>query len=41
MLINAGVNGIMPGCDIWPDVPMENMKSLVNATAEFGRILEV
>jgi [methyl-Co(III) methanol-specific corrinoid protein]:coenzyme M methyltransferase len=39
--INAGVNGIMPGCDIWPDVPMENMKSLVNATAEFGRILEV
>jgi len=34
--IENGVNGIMPGCDIWPDVPPENMKALVDATVEFG-----
>ncbi|MFQ5815745.1 MAG: uroporphyrinogen decarboxylase family protein [Candidatus Hydrothermarchaeaceae archaeon] len=34
--IDDGVNGVMPGCDIWPEVPPENMKAMVEATAEFG-----
>ena len=34
----AGVNGVMPGCDIWPEVPGENMNAMVNATIEFGKI---
>lgn len=34
--INDGVSGVMPGCDIWPGVPAENMKALVEATVEFG-----
>jgi [methyl-Co(III) methanol-specific corrinoid protein]:coenzyme M methyltransferase len=36
--IDAGVNGVMPGCDIWPEVPGENMKAMVKATIEFGKI---
>jgi [methyl-Co(III) methanol-specific corrinoid protein]:coenzyme M methyltransferase len=30
--IASGVNGIWPGCDIWPTVPQENIKALVQAT---------
>ena len=36
--IREGVSGIMPSCDIWPEVPPENMKALVEATKEYGRI---
>jgi [methyl-Co(III) methanol-specific corrinoid protein]:coenzyme M methyltransferase len=36
--IEAGVNGVMPGCDIWPEVPGENMRAMVEATKEFGKI---
>ncbi len=36
--INDGVNGVMPGCDVWPGVPAENMKALVEATVEFGKL---
>ncbi|MEE8168251.1 MAG: MtaA/CmuA family methyltransferase [Candidatus Hydrothermarchaeales archaeon] len=34
--IRDGVSGVMPGCDIWPAVPRENMLALVNATREYG-----
>jgi [methyl-Co(III) methanol-specific corrinoid protein]:coenzyme M methyltransferase len=36
--IEAGVNGVWPGCDIWPDVPPANMKAMVEATKEFGKL---
>jgi [methyl-Co(III) methanol-specific corrinoid protein]:coenzyme M methyltransferase len=36
--IEAGVDGIMPGCDIWPEISKENMLALVNATKEFGKV---
>lgn len=35
--IEAGVSGVMPGCDIWPEAKIENMRALVEATAEYGR----
>jgi [methyl-Co(III) methanol-specific corrinoid protein]:coenzyme M methyltransferase len=38
--IKAGVNGVMPGCDIWPEARAENMRAMVKATREFGRIKE-
>lgn len=31
-IIDSGVNAVWPGCDIWPDVPQENMKTFVEAT---------
>ena len=34
--IKAGVDGVMPGCDIWPEAKAENMRALVEATAEYG-----
>ncbi len=37
-VIEKGVNGIWPGCDIWPDVPPENMKALVEATEKYGKL---
>lgn len=36
--IENGVNGIWPGCDIWPDVPSANMQAMVDATKEFGKL---
>ncbi len=36
--IRNGVNGIMPGCDIWPEVPAENMLAMVEATKKYGVI---
>ncbi len=35
-MIGAGVNGVVPGCDIWPEVPEENMRTLVEATRKYG-----
>ncbi len=35
--LDDGVSGIMPGCDIWPAVPRENMIALVRATREYGK----
>lgn len=35
-VIDDGVSGVMPGCDIWPAVPRENMVALVKATREYG-----
>lgn len=35
-VIEAGVNGVVPGCDIWPEVPKENMQTLVESTKKYG-----
>ncbi|WP_457554520.1 MtaA/CmuA family methyltransferase [Candidatus Pyrohabitans sp.] len=34
--IEAGVDGVMPGCDIWPEVPEENMHALMQAVEKYG-----
>ncbi|MDQ4078621.1 MAG: methyltransferase [Chloroflexota bacterium] len=31
--LRAGVDAIWPGCDLWPEIPVENMRALVNATS--------
>jgi len=33
--IASGVNGIWPGCDIWPTVPRQNMEAMVAATRNY------
>ncbi len=35
-VIDAGVSGVVPGCDIWPEVPAENMKTFVTTVKEYG-----
>jgi MtaA/CmuA family methyltransferase len=35
-IIASGVNAVWPGCDIWPDVPEENMGTFVEATHRLG-----
>ncbi len=37
-VIDAGVNGVVPGCDIWPEVPKENMLALVESTKKYGSL---
>jgi [methyl-Co(III) methanol-specific corrinoid protein]:coenzyme M methyltransferase len=34
--IEQGVNGVWPGCDIWPTVPPENMKAMMDAMKKYG-----
>jgi len=36
-IIESNVNAVWPGCDIWPDVPRENMKALIEVTHKHGR----
>lgn len=36
--IANGVNGIWPGCDIWPTVPRENMEALMAAARKYGQL---
>ena len=36
--IDAGVNAIWPGCDIWPTAARENMEALVAATRKYGKL---
>ncbi len=36
--INAGVDAIWPGCDIWPTVPRENMDALMSSARKYGKI---
>jgi len=36
--IDAGVDAVWPGCDIWPDVKPENMQAINDAIKEFGRV---
>ncbi|MCX5872624.1 MAG: methyltransferase [Deltaproteobacteria bacterium] len=35
--INAGVDAVWPGCDIWPDVKQENVEAWVNTVRELGK----
>jgi [methyl-Co(III) methanol-specific corrinoid protein]:coenzyme M methyltransferase len=35
--IDEGVDAVWPGCDIWPDVKIENMESYVNAVRRHGK----
>ncbi len=37
--LDAGVNALWPGCDIWPDVPAENMKALMDNARKHGKLL--
>jgi [methyl-Co(III) methanol-specific corrinoid protein]:coenzyme M methyltransferase len=36
--IDAGVNALWPGCDIWPTVPKANMEMLVAAARKYGKL---
>jgi [methyl-Co(III) methanol-specific corrinoid protein]:coenzyme M methyltransferase len=29
--LNSGANAVWPGCDLWPEVPRENMEALMTA----------
>ncbi|MGO8878397.1 MAG: uroporphyrinogen decarboxylase family protein [Desulfomonilaceae bacterium] len=35
--IDAGVDAVWPGCDIWPDVKPENVEAWVNTVRELGK----
>jgi len=35
---DAGVNALWPGCDIWPDVPAENMKAMMDSARKYGKL---
>ena len=35
--IDNGIDSVWPGCDIWPDVREENMKTYVNTVREYGK----
>jgi|GEM_PF-37484 [methyl-Co(III) methanol-specific corrinoid protein]:coenzyme M methyltransferase len=36
-ILDAGVDAVWPGCDIWPSVPQENMQALVETVREYRR----
>ena len=36
--ITGGVNGVWPGCDIWPTVPRQNMEALKAAMQRYGKL---
>ena len=36
--IDAGVNAIWPGCDIWPTVPKANMEAMMAAARKYGKL---
>ncbi len=35
--IDNGIDSVWPGCDIWPDVKEENMKTYVKTVKEYGK----
>ena len=35
--IDAGVDAVWPGCDLWPDVKKENVDAYVKTTHEYGK----
>jgi [methyl-Co(III) methanol/glycine betaine-specific corrinoid protein]:coenzyme M methyltransferase len=35
-MIDGGVDAVMPGCDLWPDIKEENMKACVDTCHEYG-----
>ena len=36
-IIDNGVDGVMPGCDLWPAIIEANMKAAVDTTHEYGK----
>lgn len=34
--LDAGVDAVWPGCDIWPTAPLENLKAMVDTVKEYG-----
>ena len=34
--LDAGVDAVWPGCDIWPTAPLENLKAMVEIVKEHG-----
>ena len=36
-MIDAGIDAVMPGCDLWPPVIEANMKAVVDTTHEYGQ----
>lgn len=34
--LEAGVDAVWPGCDIWPEAKPENMKAMVETTVKYG-----
>jgi [methyl-Co(III) methanol-specific corrinoid protein]:coenzyme M methyltransferase len=36
-IIDAGVDAVMPGCDLWPAIIEANMKAAVDTTHEYGQ----
>ncbi len=34
--IDDGVSAVWPGCDIWPTVPPQNMKAMIDETISYG-----
>lgn len=36
-MIDGGMDAIMPGCDLWPDINEENMKACADTTHEYGK----
>ena len=36
-MIDAGVDAVMPGCDLWPAIIEANMKAAVDTTHEYGK----
>ena len=36
-MIDAGVDAVMPGCDLWPDIIEANMKAAVDTAHEYGK----
>jgi MtaA/CmuA family methyltransferase len=35
-IVESGVDAVWPGCDIWPDVPRENMEILIASVHKYG-----
>jgi [methyl-Co(III) methanol/glycine betaine-specific corrinoid protein]:coenzyme M methyltransferase len=35
--IDNGIDSVWPGCDIWPDIKLENMKTYVKTVREYGK----
>ena len=35
--IDDGVDSVWPGCDIWPDIKLENMETYVKTVREYGK----
>jgi [methyl-Co(III) methanol-specific corrinoid protein]:coenzyme M methyltransferase len=36
-MIDAGIDAVMPGCDLWPDVKEENLLACVETTHSYGK----